>query len=80
VPHDCVDGFLGAYWRRPHAYLDADVRSSISLFSKIERVDDGVTALGADLESGAWRQRYGHLLDRAELDVGYRLVIARPRD
>ena len=22
VPHDCSDGFLGAYWRRPHAYLD----------------------------------------------------------
>ena len=22
IPHDCVDGFLGAYWRRPHAYLD----------------------------------------------------------
>ena len=20
VPHDCCDGFLGAYWRRPHAY------------------------------------------------------------
>ena len=23
IPHDCVDGFLGAYWRRPQAYLDA---------------------------------------------------------
>ncbi len=22
VPYDCTDGFLGAYWRRPHAYLD----------------------------------------------------------
>jgi ubiquinone/menaquinone biosynthesis C-methylase UbiE len=21
VPHDCTDGFLGAYWRRPAAYL-----------------------------------------------------------
>ena len=25
VPHDCVDGFGWAYWRRPHAYLDPDV-------------------------------------------------------
>ncbi len=22
VPHDCSDGFLGGYWRRPAAYLD----------------------------------------------------------
>src|SRR3989442_12812213 len=35
IPHDCVDGFLGAYWRRPHAYLDASVRGAISTFSKI---------------------------------------------
>ena len=28
------DGFLGAYWRRPHAYLDAGVRSAISTFAQ----------------------------------------------
>ena len=22
IPHDCRDGFLHAYWRRPRAYLD----------------------------------------------------------
>src|SRR6185369_1833475 len=26
VPHDCTDGFLYAYWRRPSAYLDARIR------------------------------------------------------
>src|SRR5262245_825590 len=30
VPRDCVDGFLGAYWARPEAYLDETVRSGIS--------------------------------------------------
>src|SRR2546426_1579311 len=30
IRHDCVDGFLGAYWRRPHAYLGGSVRSAIS--------------------------------------------------
>src|SRR5262245_7208045 len=25
IPHDCVDGFLAAYWRRPEAYLDPRV-------------------------------------------------------
>ncbi|MDH3694982.1 MAG: class I SAM-dependent methyltransferase [Gammaproteobacteria bacterium] len=32
IPHDCTDGFLGAYWRRPTAYLDEHVRSAISTF------------------------------------------------
>src|SRR3989440_3696027 len=32
VPHDCSDGFLYAYWRRPAAYLDAHVRSGSSSF------------------------------------------------
>jgi hypothetical protein len=33
--------------------------------------------LAADLESGEWERRYGHLLKLHELDVGYRLIIAR---
>ena len=30
IPHDCADGFLGADWRRPRAYLDPDIRAGIS--------------------------------------------------
>jgi len=26
-PADCIDGFNWAYWRRPHAYLDPEVRA-----------------------------------------------------
>ena len=39
VPADCIDGFLGAYWRRPAQYLDAQVRAAISVFSKIDSAD-----------------------------------------
>lgn len=77
VPHDCTDGFLGAYWRRPHAYLNPGVRGAISSFSKIGDVDAGVARLRRDLVDGTWERRHGHLLPRAELDLGYRLVIAR---
>lgn len=35
IPHDCCDGFLGAYWRRPQAYLDWQVRSASSTFAKL---------------------------------------------
>lgn len=76
VPHDCHDGFLGAYWQRPNAYLDAGVRSGMSTFSKIHEVDRGLARLRRDLEDGTWERRYGQLLNQSELDLGYRLVIA----
>ena len=76
VPHDCVDGFLGAYWRRPHAYLDASVRSAISTFSKIHALEAGLTRLRRDLQDGTWERRYGDLLGRREIDLGYRLLVS----
>jgi hypothetical protein len=76
VPHDCRDGFLGAYWRRPHHYLDPEVRAGISLFAKLPRLESGLAALREHLASGEWTRRYGRLLELAELDLGYRLVIA----
>jgi SAM-dependent methyltransferase len=77
IPHDCADGFLGAYWRRPQAYLDAGVRSAISTFSKLRTLDTGLARLRRDLADGTWTRRYGELLDRAEIDLGYRLIVAR---
>jgi len=77
IPHDCVDGFLGAHWRRPHAYLDPAVRGAISTFSKIGDVEPGLSSLRSDLADGTWLRRHGHLLERDALDLGYRLVIAQ---
>ena len=76
IPHDCVDGFLGAYWRRPRAYLDAGVRRAISTFAKIRALEPGLARLGRELDDGTWERRYGNLLGRSELDLGYRLVIS----
>jgi SAM-dependent methyltransferase len=73
VPHDCSDGFLAAYWRRPEAYLDPIVRRSISAFAKIDATA-GLDALARDLASGAWAKANADLLKRGELDVGYRLL------
>ena len=76
VPHDCTDGFLGAYWRRPEVYLDPKARAAISTFAKIKDASAGLARLKADLASGAWTARYGDLLKREALDIGYRLVTA----
>ncbi len=78
VPHDCRDGFLHAYWRRPEAYLDPVVRANISVFPLIGEATTArfVQALRRDLESGAWHERNAELLGLDELDLGYRLLVA----
>jgi SAM-dependent methyltransferase len=76
IPHDCTDGFLSAYWRRPAAYLDPKVRAAMSSFWALGDVSQALARLEADLESGAWAERYGHLLALDALDCGYRLVVA----
>lgn len=76
VPHDCRDGFLAAYWRRPAAYLDPRVRQAISSFHALGDCSAALAGLEADLASGAWAERNAALLNLPELDCGYRLVVA----
>ncbi len=78
VPADCTDGFMAAYWRRPERYLEQGVRNAISSFSMIERVEEGLTRLRDDLESGSWQARFGDVLEKESCDLGYKLVIAHP--
>jgi SAM-dependent methyltransferase len=75
IPHDCTDGFLCAYWRRPHRYLDEEVRGAISTFSRVLDIDEGLRRLEEDLKTGAWHNRYSHLLQSDSVDFGYRLVV-----
>jgi SAM-dependent methyltransferase len=79
IPHECSDGFFGAYWRRPDAYLDPGVRASISALARLDEatVRQVSERLAADLRSGAWDRRYGDLRALEEIDLGYRLVVAR---
>lgn len=76
VPHDCSDGFLYSYWRRPRAYLDPRVRGAMSSFHALGDQTAALDRLRADLDDGTWAARYGELLGRDALDVGYRLVVA----
>jgi SAM-dependent methyltransferase len=78
VPHDCLDGFYQAYWRRPSAYCNKRVRHGISVFHRlpVDEVADAMERLQRDLDDGAWNERNTRLLDLPELDVGLRLAIA----
>ena len=75
IPYDCTDGFLCAYWRRPHSYLNERVRGAISTFSRVLDIAEGLRRLEEDLETGAWHHRYGHLLQIDSMDCGYCLVV-----
>ena len=78
IPYDCTDGFQGAYWRRPEAYLDDRVKRGISSFQQIppRALAKGLARLRADLESGLWAKRYADLLDQETIDLGYRVIVA----
>ncbi len=74
ITHDCRDGFYGAHWRRPEAYLDPHVRAGISTLAK--RSPEELAAGLQRLRAGAWRERHHDLLERDELDLGYRLLVS----
>ncbi|MGH2912175.1 MAG: class I SAM-dependent methyltransferase [Solirubrobacteraceae bacterium] len=77
IPHDCEDGSLAAYWRRPAAYLDERVRAGISTFHLpgAERLLGGLDQLEEDLDTGDWQERNQALLDLERLDLGHRLLV-----
>ena len=76
IPADCTDGFRSAYWKRPEAYLDPEVRQSISAFAALEpaTVDRFVAQLAADLQSGVWASRNPEVASSGTLDTGCRIV------
>ncbi|MFC9995225.1 class I SAM-dependent methyltransferase [Nocardia sp. NPDC127526] len=78
VPHDCADGFGGAFWRRPRAYLDPSIRAGMSMLALTPKnaLQEGLSRLQADLETGEWERRHHHLRNIPQLDLGYRLLIA----
>jgi SAM-dependent methyltransferase len=79
VPHDCRDGMGVAFWRRPEAYLDPEVRLGSSSLRELDSIslDRGLARLDRDLRNGAWASRYGQLLELDEFDCGLRLVVGQ---
>jgi SAM-dependent methyltransferase len=78
IAHDCSDGFLCAWWRRPLAYLEDSVRANISSFAPLDPGDlaAALARLERDVAHGAWAERNAALIARDEADFGYRLLVA----
>ena len=77
IPHDCLDGFGAAFWRRPHAYLDPVVRAGMSFFAKTQSQElrAGLARLADDLATGRWHEENAGLLDLDYYDAGYCLIV-----
>jgi hypothetical protein len=82
VPRDCTDLFFAALWARPEKLFDEEALRPMWVWQSIpeEARQSGRERLRADLESGAWEQRYGHLRTLPTLDVGLRLVSVQCSD
>jgi SAM-dependent methyltransferase len=79
IPRRCSDGFFFALWDRPEMHLDPEVRRGSTVWHVMEEaeIERGAEALRADLESGRWDERHGHLREETpELDLGMRLLVA----
>jgi hypothetical protein len=80
IPLKCVDGFSEAYYGRPEALLDPGARLANSAWSFVDRAvaDRFERTLRADLASGAWDARHGHLRTQPSFDGSLRLIVGRP--
>ncbi len=80
IPFDCVDGFTEAFYGRPEALLQEDVRRAQSCWGFLP---DGlepvlVQRLADALSSGEWDKKWGHLRTQPEATYALRLVTAQP--
>jgi SAM-dependent methyltransferase len=77
IPWDCADGFFEAYWRRPEAYLDEQVRRGISVWARVgpDAEQRAVRSLRDDLASGRWAERNRDLVALDAAELGLRLLV-----
>jgi hypothetical protein len=78
IPIDCVDGFTEAFYARPERLLDPAVRRAQSSWGFIEAAaqERAVEKLRADLQSGAWDERFGLWRRQPTFDGSLRLIVA----
>lgn len=80
IPFDCTDGFTEAFYGRPERFLDDAVRKAQSAWGFIDDAAEAraVASLAADLESGRWDERFGHLRSQPTFAGSLRLLVAQP--
>jgi SAM-dependent methyltransferase len=80
IPFDCVDGFQEAFYGRPEAFLEEEVRKAQSAWGFLPEGEEEkiVNRLKNDLQSGTWDEKFGHFRSQESFTCALRLVIAYP--
>lgn len=80
IPVDCADGFCEAFYARPEALLDPQVRAAQSAWGFIaEKIKTRFAdALSRDLASGMWDARYGAWRRLPSYEGSLRLIVGWP--
>jgi SAM-dependent methyltransferase len=81
VPLDCVDGFQEAFYGRPEAFLEKEVRKVQSAWGFLpEGLEEKlVKDLADELAHGEWDRKYGHLRTQPTFTGALRLIISKPQ-
>ena len=80
IPLDCKDGFQEAFYGRPEAFLEKQVRLSQSAWGFIpeDKQEEIVRRLRTDLESGNWDKKYGHFRVQEFFTCSLKLIVSTP--
>lgn len=80
IPLDCFDGLCEAFYGRPERLLDPAVRKAQSSWSFLEPgvEERSMAALSADLASGRWDERHGHLRSQPAYEGALVLLVNYP--
>ncbi len=78
IPLNCIDGFQEAFYGRPEAFLEKEVRLSQSAWGFLsEEVQNRlVKTLKDDLQSGEWDKKYAHYRTQPFFTCALRLIIS----
>lgn len=76
LPKDLIDHFAYADWANPEVYLSEDFRNGISTFSKLknDELQSGLEKLKVDLDTGAWQEKHGQILEEDSFDRGFLFI------
>jgi SAM-dependent methyltransferase len=76
IPMDCTDGFQEAFYARPEAFLDPEVRKAQSAWGFLDKDLEKayVKRLEDELRSGEWDNNYGQNRILPEFEGAFRLL------
>ena len=79
IPLNCIDGFQEAFYGRPEAFLEKEVRLSQSAWGFLSKEVENriVKTLEDDLKSGEWDKKYGHYRTQPFFTCALRLIISK---